>query len=326
MATRTTDAEMAEAARQAVTDCLRAADATVVAHPDADIVSARLPNGQRLDLRLHPAAVVDQGVAASIASRRDDRPTIVVGDLIGADARRVLDAAGISWLDRRGHLRVNRPDIWIDREVRPRPRVRRSSGPALEIRGAAAMAVAAGHLVDPDRFGGVRPLARLLGLSPAAISQARTPLNERGLLVDNPEARVELFWALARAWRPAWVELSEVPAPADGLLAAGTRAAAALGAPIIATADYPVELSCDDAVLLERLRLRLGPVDRTGSTVSRLAVAPTALVHLVGPTDRAVDGHPVAHPLFVALDLAADPARGAEALADWSPEDWPRAW
>jgi hypothetical protein len=37
-------------------------------------------------------------------------------------------------------------------------------------------------------------------------------------------------------------------------------------------------------------------------------------------------GWPIAHPLFVAPDLAVDPARGQEALENWFPAGWPRAW
>lgn len=36
---------------------------------------------------------------------------------------------------------------------------------------------------------------------------------------------------------------------------------------------------------------------------------------------------PLAQPLFVALDLAQDPGRGREILADWTPpEQWHRVW
>ena len=170
------------------------------------------------------------------------------------------------------------------------------------------------------------PVARLLGLSPSAISQARAPLARRGLLADDADARAELFWAVSAAWRPEWVDLPVSPGSADGLVAGGTLGAAAQGAGIIATDTYPLELHAAEADTMERIRLRAGP-PRAENGPARVTIAPTPLVTKVrAPVAKQLRGHPVAHPLFVALDLAADPSRGAEALAEWEPEGWPRAW
>jgi len=284
-----------------------------------------LPNGQRLSFDIVAVSVLDDAKAAMIAAAATDA-TLVVGDLIGIGARAALEEAGVSWLDRRGHLHITLPGVWIDRDIDPLPRSRRSAGDRLEIRGAGSLAVAAGHLLDPTEFGGVRSLARLLSLSPSAISQARAPLARRGLLADDADARVELFWAVSAAWRPVWVDVSVSPAPANGLVAGGTLAAAALGAAIIATDTYPLELHVADADTMERIRLRAGQL-RGQIPPARVTVAPTPLVTKVhAPIAKQLRGHPVAHPLFVALDLAADPARGAEALAEWEPEGWNRAW
>ena len=298
------------------------------------------PDGDEIALETIAATVVDERRARELTADRGDVTRVVVADLIGAGARTVLSDAGVGWLDRRGHLHIRRPGVWIDRDVGPVPRHHRNRGPVAAIRGRAAMAVAAANLIDPDAYGGVRPLARRLGLSPSAVSQARAPLADRGLLADAPDARRELFWALAAAWQPEWLDLAAVPDPQPGLVAGGTLAAAALGAPIIATDDYPLELHCADGPLLQRLRLRNdgGPTATTLATPARVSVAPTMLVHEIpGPTAEPGDtadtvdaptvaGHPIAHPLFVALDLAADPARGAEALIEWEPRGWRRAW
>ncbi len=323
MPTRARDADLAAAAATAIESALLeiGAEANFAIPAKLEVT---LPNGRTFTLAVFAASIIDATKAAGIVTN-SEAVTIVVADLIGAAARSVLGDAGISWLDRRGHLRISAPDVWIDRDIEPLPRVRRNDGDRLEITGAASFAVAAGHLVDADVFGGVRPLARLTGLSPSAISQARRPLIDRGMLTDDPDARTELFWALAAAWRPDWHVLASTPSPADGVVASGTRAAAALGAPIVATDSYPLELHAGDVGALERVRLRAGT--STNDTPARISVAPNRLVILAPQIgDRTIDGHPIAHPLFVALDLAADPARGAEALADWSPEGWTRAW
>ena len=287
-----------------------------------------------MTLELVAATVVDERRARELAANPGDATRIVVADLIGAEAREVLRDAGVGWLDRRGNLHVHRPGLWIDRDVGPVPRHHRNRGPVAAIRGRAAMAVAVAHLVDPDTYGGVRPLARRLGLSPSAVSQARTPLADRGLLADAPDARARALLGprrrvatgVARPRRPR-------PTRSSASSPAARLAAAALGAPIIATDDYPLELHCADGPLLQRLRLRNDPgPSQPRPRPARVAVAPTMLVNeipgLAGrrTTLPTVAGHPIAHPLFVALDLAADPARGAEALADWEPEGWPRAW
>ena len=192
------------------------------------------------------------------------------------------------------------------------------------------MGVAAGELIWGPAVG-VRPLARTLGLSPAAVSKARSALARSGLLDTGRDARQALFWLLSDSWHPEWTDLTTAPhTMLDDLVAGGTRAAAALGAPIISTADYPVEIYASDIASFERARLLASPEDSgSGShrVGARVAIAPTRLV--TTPSVRsgaAVQGWSVTHPLFVALDLAADPARGREALEGWDPSGWPRAW
>lgn len=53
-----------------------------------------------------------------------------------------------------------------------------------------------------------------------------------------------------------------------------------------------------------------------------LAPAPTVCRHRV---ERYAD-FPVASHIAVALDLAADPTRGVEALRSWRPKDVTRVW
>ena len=322
MAARTTSTEMTRAAQAAVAGALPEVAVEVGTGRQAVI---HLPNGRRLPLDVVGASVVDASRATDLV-RHVTSPAIVVGDLITEDGRAVLDAAGVSWLDRRGHLRISNRDVWIDRQVTPLPRHLQRSGGTGPVRGAAAIGVAAGHLIDPERFGGVRAMAGLLGLSPAAVSTARSRLDDAGLLAPGRDGRRALFGALSAAWSPTWTDLARRPRAPSHLLASGTLAAAASGAPIVATHHFPVELYCTDVDRFERIRLRAGPAESLGPE-ARLAVAPTPLLAIArDPADRSVGGFPVVHPLFIALDLASDPARGGEALVAWDPQGWDRAW
>jgi hypothetical protein len=296
---------------------------------DADPPTLLLSDGRTLPLEIVPVAVLDEARALTVV-RRTTQPSVVVADLVSGRAREILDEAGVGWLDRRGHLRLVAPGLLIDRDTAPLPRLTQSKSRPAAIRGAASTGVAAGQLIWGPGVG-VRPLARTLGLSPAAVSQARSDLVESGLLDTGPDARQALFWLLSDSWHPDWLDLTVAPRTIlDDLVAGGTRAAAALGAPIITTADYPVELYATDIASFERARLLASPQESgSGShrVRARVAVAPTRLV--TTPSVRsgaAIGGWSVTHPLFVGLDLASDPARGREALEGWEPLGWPRAW
>lgn len=324
MASRSTPVDMASAAEQALALALDQIGARVRQPGD---LTVRLPNGDMLTLVVQAFAVLDEARATRLA-RQVKAPTVAVADLVSGDARAILEDAGIGWLDRRGHLRVVGPGVWIDRDTDPFPRARAGAGERTAIRGAASLGVAASHLINGQRPKGVRELARSLHLSPAAVSKARAALDRAGLLAAGPDARRALFWAMTEAWHPVWVDLPREPPRSGDLVAGGTRAAAALGAPIIATSSYPVELYAPSSAMFERVRLRAGGSRGAGAkTVARLAMAPTPLV--ADPTTTSSDGvsgWPIAHALFVALDLATDPARGGEALEGWDPPGWPRAW
>ena len=56
-------------------------------------------------------------LAALVESRATVEPGLVVADRISAAGRDVLRAAGWSWLDRRGHLRVWRPGLRLETDV-----------------------------------------------------------------------------------------------------------------------------------------------------------------------------------------------------------------
>ncbi|HXQ59522.1 MAG TPA: hypothetical protein VN799_05470, partial [Acidimicrobiales bacterium] len=62
-------------------------------------------------------SVVRQGDAALIAEgqqRSDAAPMLVVADRISDVARQRLSDAGVAWLDRRGHLWIRAPGLFVN--------------------------------------------------------------------------------------------------------------------------------------------------------------------------------------------------------------------
>lgn len=323
---------MERAALAALEDALRSVGASTQSsdadsadrRPDLEVVT---PDGRRLLIEVKAGSVVTPAQVREWLRRSVDAHAarVVVADLISRPAREELRAAGWGWLDRRGHLRLVAPGVWVDREIEPMPRARH--GTLLPtIRGASGFAVASAALLWPEDLPGVRELAGRVHLSPTAISTSRRALIAAGLLSDDGGPAVpELFWALAGAWSPQRVRLARVPEPDPLLVVTGTAAAVALDAPIVATADYPVDLLAGDERVYRRARLRGG--EGGPGHAATLALTPTALALDSELTGAAVvHGVPTTHPLFVALDLAADPARGAEVLEAWEPEGFRRVW
>lgn len=293
--------------------------------PEHGLVRVVSPSGDSVVLALlygpkgaiPPAAIDTLEIHDSLL---DTAGSIVVADQLPAATRQRLNDAAISWFDRRGHLRIVAGPIWIDTDTPSAPRPRSSARTPPAVSGRAQISLAAAYLLGEGRPG-IRDLARQVGLSPTAISKARAALIAAGLLNAGP-AIPELFWALADAWAPSWTALARVPGPADGLAATGTLAAIELGVGLAAV-RWPVELLGASEHLVEAACLRCGVADDDGAC--RIAVAPTPLAtaNLTGLT---VADHPVARPLFVALELAQDPARGAEALDSWNPPGTQRVW
>ena len=136
-------------------------------------------------------------------------------------------------------------------------------------------------------------------------------------------ARPDLFWALGEVWRPVKVVgVAAAPEPPNQeYVLGGDQAALELGAPVFTTDDRPwfwVPTQTD----ARRAQRALGAADWTDRKAA-IAVPPTSLV-----VTRHVGGKdwPLAHPLFVALDLARDPGRGREILDQWEPEGVVRVW
>lgn len=60
---------------------------------------------------------------------------------------------------------------------------------------------------------------------------------------------------------------------------------------------------------------------RVGLSAPSISTAPAGLISW-----HHESGFPIGHALFVALELAQDPARGAEALELWDPKGFDRVW
>lgn len=279
------------------------------------------------DERVDVLVVGMNTVRPGVSSRLDSgRPLIVVADRVPAAMRAELDAAGAGWLDRRGHLKFHHAGMWIDTDIPPAPTTPRGqttnplAGPVA--RGIGFVALVA----FPSPLPAIRSLARRLGASPAGVSQAVGRLTEAGLLTRDRRAAVPaLFWAVTDAWAPVWRPLSAVPRPAPGLVAVGTRAASALGAPVVASRGYPVELLAGDASVLRRVTRSPSVETSKRNAPARVALAPSQAVSVMDERpSTVVKGHPVAPIAVVAASIAADPARGAEIVEQWELTD--RAW
>jgi len=94
-----------------------------------------------------------------------------------------------------------------------------------------------------------------------------------------------------------------------------------VGAPIVATADFPIRLYVPDESVLRRAVA----LEERGAGVAQLSADPIGLI-TSARYDQGTLGWPLAHPLFCALDLTAS-SRDREALEQWTPPDgFIRVW
>lgn len=338
-----------------VADALQAAVDFVGLHADSaddermDFVLSN-PAGGQLVIELKRMSLVSvHGLAdrLDVWSRQlpDDVIGVLVADRITQDARSLLNAAGWGWLDLRGHLRIVGRGLFIDTDV---PAVAQLSNPADPFSGQVGMEVAAALLLEPDRKPAVRSLATELGRAPSSVSDVLARMRTAHLIDDDGKPVVpQLFWELAAHWQVSSVDVSALPADDDqamrnvlrigfddvehttGWALGDSVAAAAYGAPIAIRSDHPRDFAVPDGTVLRRASRLLGPAAHHESRGATIRVAPVPMVctRRVDGTQWAHEEWPLAQPLFVALDLAQDPGRGREILADWTPQGrWHRVW
>lgn len=285
-----------------------------------------------------------------IASSADDSAEpvlVVVADRIPQPSRDWLGEHDVSWLDLRGHLRLVAQGFFIDADVTPqRERPARSSALA----GRVGLEVATLLLAEPGVLPGVRSIASRLDRSASTVSEVLKILREQEQLdrygLTSP---ADLFWEVAAVWRPAGADLARVPDPDDravshalglervqvegarGWALTDTLAAMSYGAPAGVRTDHPPDFYVPDGATLRRAVQLLGPARTSSSRVATVRVAPVPMVceqrvdALMLPAGKGA--WPLAHPVFVALDLAKDPGRGREILDAWTPpKPWKRVW
>jgi hypothetical protein len=274
----------------------------------------------------------------------DGRPVtrVLVADRVTADARSYLRSADWGWLDLRGHMRVAAPGLFVDADVEttqhPAPR---NLDP---FSGKSGLEVAADLLLNPEKSMGVREIAKRIGRSPSTVSEVVGRLREADLVDENRRAVVpDLFWSLVPAWRPESVDVASLPGDDKALLTTlkvgrdngsglgwaltDTPAALIYGAPIAIRRDSPPVLYLPDGATLRRAVQALGPAATSSSRSATLRAAPIRAVSTHRVADYRQSPWPLAHPLFVALDLAQDPGRGREILSEWTPHArWIRVW
>lgn len=292
--------------------------------------------------------------------------SILIADRLSESAREVLDEAGWNWLDRRGHLKLKAPGVYVDTKVQPTidHTTTTSKSP---LANAVGMAVAVELLVRPTHVPTGRPLAARIGRSASATAQALADLRASGLIRESGEPLVpELFWEVATHWHPERVALASQPSSeqiADGGFLAydpavttamvpvidpdepapeatnrtpgwslsDSRAALIWGAPVVLTGEFPPDFYVPSNSLLRAAVDVLGAAPPGPGRKATVAVAPAPAAsryrYLKLPGSSAMTPWPIAHPVIVALDLARDSARGREILEMWTPpEGFLRVW
>ncbi len=251
--------------------------------------------------------------------------TIIVADRISTAAREELSRAGLAWFDRRGHLWVRAPGVFVNAEV--------SSGSVVPSRRVVSvfrgtgLDVALALLVNPEEPQGVHAVARQIDRSPGRVSEILSELRSQGLVgSDNRPFLPELFWAFAEEWKPRWHPMPQTPPsdPPERFRLSGTLGAVALGAPVAAgpAAGWPRLYVADDTDLATVVGAYGAP---SGWTGSEIAVCPSRHGFTL-PSSTNRDGFLVASGLIIALDLAQDRARGREILEGWDPQETARVW
>lgn len=299
-------------------------------------------------VRVEFRSLVDLGAAQRLASKPGATPEsvlMVVGERILDSAKEFLSERNVGFFDLRGHLKVRTPALIIDTAVPTRRRAAPSGSDPLA--GDVGLEVGVAVLMAPKDRHGVRTLARALERSPSSVSVVMQRLRRDGY-IDSSGSLVgtELFWLLADRWGTESTMLAEMP-PMDehsrlsralrldfaGSEAEGwalTDAAAALhfGAPLAVRADQRLDFYVPNLTAMRRAESLLGTASTMSTTRARLRVAPVAAVTSCRVKLRTRQPvWPLAHPLFVALDLARDVGRGREILSDWTPpEGWDRVW
>jgi hypothetical protein len=267
---------------------------------------------------------------------------MLVADRVTAGARRQLLQDGAGYLDLRGHLGIKAPGLVVSADVPAQGPTRASSNP---LAGQAGLEVATSLLMNPQTGASVRSLARDLDRSPSTVSTILKGLREDGLIEPDHTVRESaLFWQVTERWSGKHTYLAEIPDPSDpqwekalrlghdnvdepGWALTDTAAAAAYGAPVAFRDGQQLTFFVPNESTLNRATRLLGTQSTPTLAPAAVRVAPVPAVCQRRVSTAGLTQWGLAHPLFVALDLAQDPGRGREVLQHWNPTDWAsRVW
>ena len=326
-------------AREALASALKVLHVAVDVNAPAPALRVRSGTTEVIVIPRAETIVTTQRAAAMIAGLSfpaGEPTTVLVADEVSRGARQLLAGAGIGWFDRRGHVRIWSPPLMIDTAVPAQPRATTTVHSTDAIRGRGGLAFAVELLLAPENPPTLTAIAGRAGLALSSVSEGASVVRATGLVRSDGRPLIpELFAAVAEAWRPKWRWLANTPAPNDasrtgplglGLDSMGklgwalteSRAAIGWGAPLVASGAYPPVLYLPEDRLLRRALDIYGVGAPSETRGARVAIAPLPVVCC--PRYKVPgEAWPGTHSLFVALDLAQDPARGAEALAAWQP-------
>ncbi len=314
--------------------------------PDQEIDLVIEPGGTRIQVK-HRALVTDEVARRLLAetSRPFDSVLLVVGDRVTETARRLLVEHHAGYYDLRGHLALRSPNVVLDADVEPvSGRVERTHA----LSGSAGLEVATALLMKPAAGAAVRELARRLGRSASTVSEILAVLRRAGLIDDRHRVEgTQLFWQVADRWPATRVHLAQLPMPGDndtttkplrlglhdaenttGWALTDSAAAVTYGAPLAVRSGQLLDFYVPDQAILRRATTLLGAAASRSQARCAVRVAPVSATcsHRVDAASNPFEW-PLAHPVFVALDLAQDAGRGREILEAWTPpQRWTRVW
>jgi DNA-binding transcriptional ArsR family regulator len=317
-----------------------------VGAPDQGIDLVIEPGGTRVQVKRR--TLVTDEVARRLLAEMPPIPDsvlLVVGDRVTHTARRLLVEHRSGYYDLRGHLALRSANVVIDADVEPvSGRVERANA----LSGRAGLEVATALLMEPAAGAAVRELARTLGRSASTVSEVLATLRRDGLVDDQHRVEgTQLFWQVADRWPATRVHLAQLPMPGDnatiakplrlglddventiGWALTDSAAAVAYGAPLAVRTGQLLDFYVPDQAILRRATTLLGTASSRPQArcAVRVAPVPAACSHRVDVVTNPFEW-PLAHPVFVALDLAQDAGRGREILGAWTPpERWARVW
>ncbi len=304
------------------------------------------PDGVAIAVEVKRRSLVTEEVARQLLAmtRPAGSALLVVSDRVTGAAGTILTSSRGGYLDLRGRLALRAEGLVIDARVEP---VKGRTERSVALSGKAGFEVATALLMRPERPATVRELARELERSPSTVSVVLAALRRDGLTdATNAVEGTDLFWRVADRWPTERTSLRNLPALGDssrtdplrlalhdvgqgpGWALTDSAAAAAYGAPLAFRSDQVLDFFVPGQSIIRRATTLLGAAASTAQARLTVRVAPVP----AAVRDRIdVDGNPtewpLAHPLFVALDLAQDVGRGREILDAWTPGGrWTRVW